>query len=102
MRELATRKPSLRKDPPVQDSLYLSSGFNFQSKAKSVNKVIGEAELKLISIGDYSDILFKTGTKEEVAEDLSKPFSTFELALDVPTYIRLVAFRMGRIDDGPI
>ena len=73
MRELTACKPSLREDKPVQGCLRLSCGFNFQPKAKSVDKVIREAELRLISIGDYSDMPFRTGTKEEVAKDLS-PF----------------------------
>lgn len=35
--------------------------------------MIKEAELQLISISDYSDVQFRTRTKEEVREDLS-PF----------------------------
>ena len=73
VRELAAREPSLRGDRPVQDPLRLSCGFHFQPKAKSVDEVIREAKLRLISIGDYSDMPFRTGTKEEVIEDLS-PF----------------------------
>ena len=35
--------------------------------------MIKEAELQRISIGDYSDVQFRTRTKKEVREDLS-PF----------------------------
>lgn len=51
----------------------LSCGFNFQSKVETVNEVIKEAELKLISISDYSNVQFRTRIKNEVREDLS-PF----------------------------
>ena len=73
VRDLAAREPSLREDEAGQASQRLSCGFDFQPKAKTVGEVITEAELKLISIGDYSDLQFRTRTKEEVREDLS-PF----------------------------
>ena len=73
VRELAAREPSLREDEAGHSSQRLFCGFDFQPKAKTVDEVIKEAELKLISIGDYSDVQFRTRTKEEVREDLS-PF----------------------------
>jgi len=73
VRDLAAREPSLREDKAGHGSQRLSCGFAFQPKAETVDEVIKEAELQLISIGDYSDVQFRTRTKEEVREDLS-PF----------------------------
>jgi len=71
VRDLAAREPFLRENEAGQAPQRLSCGFDFQSKAKTVGEVIKEAELKLIFIGDYSDVQFRTRTKEEVREDLS-------------------------------
>ena len=73
VRDLAAREPSLREDEAGHGSQRLSCAFAFQPKVQTVDEVIEEAELKLISIGDYSDVQFRTRTKEEVREDLS-PF----------------------------
>ena len=73
VRDLAAREPSLRDEEAGHTSLRLSCGFDFQPKAETVDEVIKEAELQRISIGDYSDVQFRTRTKEEVREDLS-PF----------------------------
>lgn len=71
VRDLAAREPSLREVEAGHGSQRLFCGFVFQPKAETVGEVIKEAELKLISIGDYSDVQFRTRTKEEVREDLS-------------------------------
>ncbi|KAL9127436.1 MAG: hypothetical protein Q9217_003688 [Psora testacea] len=73
VRNIAAREPSLRKEEAGQGSRRLPCGFDFRPKAKTVGEVIKEAELKLVSIGDYSDVQFRARTKEEVREDLS-PF----------------------------
>ena len=72
VRDLAARKPSLWGDEVRQGSHCLPCGFHFRPKAMTVDEVIKEAETKLISIGDYSDIQFRPRTKEEVTEDLSR------------------------------
>jgi hypothetical protein len=43
---------------------------SFQPKVRTVDEVIKEAELKLITIDDYSDNQFQLRTKKEVKEDL--------------------------------
>ncbi len=73
MRDLTAREPSLREDKAGHGSQRLSYSFAFQLKAETVDEVIKEAELQLISIGNYSDMQFRTRMKEEVREDLS-PF----------------------------
>ena len=50
VRELTAREPSLREDEATQGSLRLSCGFDFQPKAKSVDEVIKEAELRTLAI----------------------------------------------------
>ena len=73
VRELAAHEPSLWDNEVMQKPQCLFSGFKFWPQARTVDEVIKEAELKLINIGDYSDIQFRLRTKEEVKEDLS-PF----------------------------
>ena len=71
VRDLVAREPFLRKNEARQTSQRLSCGFDFQSKAKTVDEVIKETELKLIFIDDYFDVQFRIRTKKEVREDLS-------------------------------
>jgi len=71
VRDLVAREPFLRKNEARQTSQRLSCGFDFQSKAKTVDEVIKETELKLIFIDDYFDVQFRIRTKKEVRKDLS-------------------------------
>jgi len=55
----------------VQKPQCLLSDFKFQPQVRTVDEVIKDAELKLITIDDYSDSQFRLRTKKEVKEDLS-------------------------------
>ena len=79
-----------------QDPLRLSYGFDFQPKTKSVDEVIKEAEFGLISIGDYSDMEFKTRTKEKVMEDVN-PFMPFNWLSTSPFIYVLSLFGWGEL-----
>lgn len=94
VRDLAAREPSLRGGEAGQIYQCLSCGFDFQPKAKTVGAVIKEAELKLISIGDYSDVQFGTRTKEEVREDLN-PFLPSNWLSTSPLMCVLSLFEWG-------
>ena len=80
VRDLAAREPFLRKNETGQNSQRLFCGFVFQLRAKTVDEVIKEAELKLIFIDDYSDVQFRIKTKEKVREDLSSFLSSHWLS----------------------
>lgn len=71
VQDLVTHESFLQKDEVKQTFQHLSCNFDFQSKAKTVDEVIKETELKLIFIDDYFDLQFRTWTKKEVREDLS-------------------------------
>ena len=73
VQDLATREASLWVDEGGQRRRRPPLGFHFRPEAKTVEEVIRKAESKLISIGDYTDVQFRTRTKEQVREDLS-PF----------------------------
>jgi len=94
VRDLAAREPFLREDEAGLGSRRLSCGFDFQPKAQTVGEVIKEAELKLISVGDYSDVQFRTRTKEEVREDLSSFLPSRWLSTS-PLMCVLSLFRWG-------
>ena len=84
VRDLVAREPSLRKNEAGQGSRRLSCGFDFQSKAQTVDEVIKEAELKLIFVDDYFNVQFRFRMKKEVRKDLSlflfsRWLSTFSL-----------------------
>lgn len=69
--ELVTHESFLWNTEVVQKSQCFFSGFKFWSQARTVDEVIKEAELKLITIDDYSDIQFRLRTKKQVKEDFS-------------------------------
>ena len=71
MRELVARESFLRENETRHSSQRLFCDFDFQSKAKTVDEMIKETELKLIFIDDYSDVQFRIRMKKEVREDLS-------------------------------
>jgi len=55
----------------VNVSLHLFRDLDFQSTAQTVDEVIQEVELKLISLNNYFDYLFRIRTSEEVKEELN-------------------------------
>ncbi len=71
VQDLAVRRPSLWGNDVAEDAPHLVCGFNFQPIAQTVGEVIKKAELKLISIGDYSDFPLRTRSSEEVREAFS-------------------------------
>lgn len=71
MRELVARESFLRKDEMKYSSQRLFYNFDFQLKAKIINKLIKKIKLKLIFINNYFDVQFKVKMNEEVREDLS-------------------------------
>ena len=91
-RDLATRESSSREDEAGKWCRRISCGFDFQPKAQTVDEIVREAELRLISIGDYSDVPFRTRTKEEVREDLS-PFLPSRWLSTSPLMCALSLFR---------
>ena len=92
VRGLAVQESSLGADEAGGIPRRLSCGFDFQQKAATVNEVIEEAERRLISIGDYSDVQFRAKTREEVREDLS-PFLPLNWLSTSPLMCVLSIFR---------
>jgi hypothetical protein len=68
--------------------------FRLSAKAKSIDEVIKDAKLQLISIGGYSDDQLRTRTKEEVREDLS-PFLPSSWLSTFPLMCVLSLFECG-------
>jgi ABC-type Zn2+ transport system substrate-binding protein/surface adhesin len=73
----------------VQKPQCLFSDFKFWPKVRTVDEVIKEAELKLITIDDYSDNQFQLRTKKEVKEDLDHFHRD---GFDVLTNVHLISF----------
>lgn len=71
VRDLATHQPSIWIQKSMQAPELPLVNFGFQPKVRTVSEVIGEAGLKLISIGDYSSIQFRPRNESDMREDLS-------------------------------
>ncbi len=71
VQDLVVRQSFLWDNDVVNVSLHLFRDLGFQSTAQTVGKVIQEVELKLISLDDYFDYLFRIRMSEEVKEELN-------------------------------
>lgn len=71
VQDLAVRQSFLWDNDVVNVLLHLSRDLDFQSTAQTVDEVIREVELKLISLDDYFDYSFRIRMSEEVKEKLS-------------------------------
>lgn len=100
VRALAARESSFRDDEAGRSSQHLSCGFAFQPRAKIVDEVIKEAELKLI----FYWCLFRYAIQDKNkgrSERRLASLSPLKLAFDVPAHVCLIAFQVGRIYDSP-